>query len=155
MKGMEIILLPGNNFVVNENLARKYGYELSAFLGYLMSVDEANNGIKHNLPGNNFYANENISSKYGLDVAVLLGYLMFVDKTSEHIDDKLWFCQTLEEIEKRIGMKRRKQEKALKILEKLGIIEKKVMGIPAKRYFKINYEKANEVVLNIQEKERE
>ena len=47
VEGMELEYLQGKNYIVYENLARKMGLEAAAFLGYLISVDEENTGIKH------------------------------------------------------------------------------------------------------------
>lgn len=109
--------------------------------------------MKDYLPGNNSFFNDNIARKYGYEVASLLAHLMSVDKYFSHNGNGPWFYQTIEQIEKSIGMKRWKQEKALKKLEELGIIEKKIMGMPAKRYFKINYERAAEVAASNEELE--
>jgi len=152
---MELEYLQGKNYIVNENLAKKMGLEVAAFLGYLISVDEENTGIKHPLPGNYFYANANISEKYGLDVAAFLGYLMFIDKTSQHTDNEPWFCQTTEEIKERTGYKRWEQEKLLKKLEKLGVIKIKFSGSPQKRYISINYEKVKELSSDIVKQKKE
>jgi len=152
---MELEYLKGKNYIVYENLAKKMGLEAAAFLGYLISVDEENTGIKHPLPGNYFYANANIAMKYGLELAAFLGYLMFVDKTSEHIDNEPWFCQTIEEVKERTGYKKKEQEKLLKKLEKLGAIKTKFLGSPQKRYILINYEKVKELSSNIQKNKKE
>lgn len=103
------------------------------------------------LPGSNSFFSNNIAKKYGYEVASLLAYLMSADKFFSHNGHGPWFYQTIEEIEERFGMKRRKQEKTLKKLEELGVIEKKVMGMPAKRYFKINYERASELASSNEE----
>lgn len=97
------------------------------------------------LPGNNYILNENIMMKYGRDFAVLLACLMSADKLFGHNGNGPWFYQTVAEVEKRTGIKTKKQAELLRQMEELGIIERKLMGLPARRYFKINYERAIEL----------
>ena len=107
------------------------------------------------LHGANFFTNKNISKKYGLKLASFIGYLVDADESFDHKNGNSWFSLTIEEVEKNTGFKRREQETVLKQLEELGIIEKKVMGIPAKRYFKINYERVEELTSDMQENKKE
>jgi hypothetical protein len=97
------------------------------------------------LPGNNFIVDGVIAEKYGFELAVFLGYLIFLDWSFNGKDENRWFCQTIEEMEKRIGFKRWKQDKLLKQLEELGVIEKRTIGKPPKRHFKINYERVDKL----------
>lgn len=48
-----------------------------------------------------------------------------------------WIFKTIEEFELETGLTRRQQDRAIKTLLKLGLIEKKLMGIPAKRNFRL------------------
>ena len=57
-----------------------------------------------------------------------------------------WFFQTFKFLEELTGLSRRKQEKAINKLVEIGIIMKKNMGVPCKRYFKINMERLEEVL---------
>ena len=97
------------------------------------------------LQGNNFYVNENLVRKYGLEFAAFIGYLISADKFFSHNGNGPWFFQTIEEMEERTGLKKWKQEKYLKKAEELGIIERKLMDMPAKRYIRINYERLAEL----------
>lgn len=49
-----------------------------------------------------------------------------------------WFFLTQETVEERTCLTRKNQDTSIKILEKFGLIEKKIIGIPSKRYFRIN-----------------
>jgi hypothetical protein len=54
-----------------------------------------------------------------------------------------WFYFTQEEIERRTTMSRKQQDTALEILVSKGLIEKKVMGLPAKRFFRLKADEIN------------
>lgn len=54
-----------------------------------------------------------------------------------------WFYFTQEEIEKRTTLTRKQQDTALDLLVSNGLIDKKVMGLPAKRFFKLNADTIN------------
>lgn len=49
-----------------------------------------------------------------------------------------WIYKTIYEIRRETFLSRKEQETAVKICIKLGVIEKRIFGIPGKRYFKIN-----------------
>lgn len=51
-----------------------------------------------------------------------------------------WVYKTIEGCYLETGLKRSQQDKAIKILTQMKILEKKRMGLPPKRYFKINLE---------------
>ena len=57
-----------------------------------------------------------------------------------------WFFQTFKFLEELTGLSRRKQENAINKLVEIGIIMKKNMGVPCKRYFKINMERLEEIL---------
>jgi len=50
---------------------------------------------------------------------------------------KEFFSYTVEEMRNDTSLTRKSQENAIKILEKQGVIEKKLLRIPATRHFKI------------------
>lgn len=84
--------------------------------------------------------NRYIAQAVGLEAAVMLGEL-----ASEHqyhasrgqLEDG-YFYSTLDNIEEKTTLTRKKQDKAIKALTEKGIIDVKVKGCPPKRYFKIN-----------------
>ena len=57
-----------------------------------------------------------------------------------------WFFQTFKFLEELTGLSRRKQENAINKLVEIRIIMKKNMGVPCKRYFKINMERLEEIL---------
>ena len=61
-------------------------------------------------------------------------------------DDEGWFYQTIEKIGELTGIGRHKQDKIIKDLIELKILEQKNKGVPCKRYFKINYSMIEDLV---------
>lgn len=49
-----------------------------------------------------------------------------------------WFYYTHEAVEERTCLTRKNQDTAIEILEKSGLIEKRQIGVPAKRHFRLN-----------------
>lgn len=95
-----------------------------------------------NFLSNNSYViyNKVIARKYGIEVALMVGEL-----SAEYIYWKEnsglkngWFYTTAENIEKNTALSTYQQNKALKILQKVNVVEVKVMGLPAKRHIRIN-----------------
>ena len=84
----------------------------------------------------------------GVFLSELIDTYNFCSSQGTLVDHKAhgegWFYQTIEWIQDRIGATRREQETAIKKLTQMGIIEVKVFGVPAKRYFRINTAKVLE-----------
>ena len=95
--------------------------------------------------------NKNVIKAVGLEEALLLGELCseydYWIKREELQDG--YFFSTVENIEENTTLNDYKQRKALKSLQQLKIVDVKVKGLPAKRYFKINEEQLIKL-LNIQ-----
>lgn len=99
-------------------------------------------GIKKLLGSDAFFMlNKTLVKELGIDEALILATL--IDATE--IFEEEWFYQTTETIEGLTTLKRKRQDIAIKNLLDAGLIDKKVMGLPAKRYFKIN----TDLLLNI------
>lgn len=78
--------------------------------------------------------NKNLVSEIGIKAAYLLAVLdeeCFIQKTE-------WFPMTIAELEKESTLTRYEQDVEIGVLEKYGLIEKRVNGLPPKRYFKIS-----------------
>jgi len=93
--------------------------------------------VKDILGGNSFYMlNKKIVSGLGIESALMLAIV--VDATD--VFDNNWVYQTMETINKlSYGfLTRFKQDVAIKKLKEVGILEQKNMGMPRKRYFRIN-----------------
>lgn len=80
--------------------------------------------------------------KFGLEAAFLL--CNFAE--AENLSSDGWFYQTIETVQEKTTLSRRKQDNAIESLEKLGVLYSDVRGIPAKRYFKIDYEKISTIL---------
>ena len=72
------------------------------------------------------------------EAAIIMGVL--ADAVDMCIEDKEgWFYQTGDTLEKFSGLSRYKQDIAINELEEVGLLEKKTMGMPARRHFRLNY----------------
>ena len=93
------------------------------------------------LASNNFITfNRDLAKLVGLEAAIMLGELASEQSywmARDGLEDG-YFFSTLENIENKTTLSRKKQDKAIKMLKDKGIIQVKVRGCPAKRYFKIN-----------------
>jgi hypothetical protein len=78
--------------------------------------------------------NKDFAKSFGIECAILISDL--VDKNTYFNQE--WFFNTAENIENDTTLSRFQQDKAIKILIENGFIETKLMGIPAKKHFKIN-----------------
>lgn len=79
---------------------------------------------------------------FDLETAVLISELIdkdkFFEKRMEHYDG--WFYHLSKNIEKNTNLSQHKQSKCLRTLESFELIETKRQDLPAKQYFKINYD---------------
>lgn len=94
--------------------------------------------FKQLLMSSNYYTlNKQIVKSLGIESAFLLTIL--IEASDGLADDEGWFYQTIEKIGELTGIGRHKQDKIIKDLIELKILEQKNRGVPCKRYFKINY----------------
>lgn len=91
-----------------------------------------------------FVLNKEIVRKYGANCALLLSTLSEAESMFQEEDG--WFFQTIETIEEVTGLSRKTQALCIKSLLEDGIIEQKNVGLPRRRFFKINYEKVYKLV---------
>lgn len=95
--------------------------------------------MKHLLSSSAFLiVNKQLAKQVGLKGAVLLADL--ISKEEYFIANGMtdgWFFNTAKNIEEDTCLTSHQQRKAIKKLKDLGIIETKVIGIPAKQHFKI------------------
>ena len=95
--------------------------------------------MKHLLSSSAFLiVNKQLAKQVGLKGAVLLADL--ISKEEYFIANGMtdgWFFNTAKNIEEDTCLTSHQQRKAIKNLKELGIIETKVVGIPAKQHFKI------------------
>lgn len=96
------------------------------------------------IAGDNFIAvNKDLIRQYGLEGAVVIGelaseYNYWEDKNG--LTEDGFFYSTSENVERNTGLKEKRQREVVKMLEREGVIETALRGIPAKRHFKINEE---------------
>ena len=87
--------------------------------------------------------NKELAKQIGLHEVVLLADL--ISKEQYFIDNnqlnEAWFFNTAKNIQDDTTLTSHQQRKAIKNLKSLGIIETKLIGIPAKQHFKINENK--------------
>lgn len=94
--------------------------------------------IKQLLMSSNYWTlNKEVVRIFGIETAFLLTNLA----EAEHMmaDEAGWFYQTSDTLEEITGITRYKQDRAIEVLERHGVIKKEIRGVPAKRYFKLNY----------------
>ena len=95
--------------------------------------------MKHLLSSTAFIVlNKELARQVGLKEAVLLADL--ISKEEYFIANGMtdgWFFNTAKNIEQDTCLTTHQQSRAIKRLEDLGILETKVVGIPAKKHFKI------------------
>ena len=95
--------------------------------------------------------NKTIANMYGLEAAVILGELAseyeYWTKVKRMPKDG-YFFSTVENVEKNTTLSRKRQQMALKVLQDAGIVDVKLMGLPAKRHIKLNEEVLLKNLLN-------
>lgn len=90
---------------------------------------------------------------YHVDIAKALGSVnagLFVAQamywTGKGTDPNGWFYKTQDEWYEEIGMGRREQETARKIAKQKGVLEEERRGVPARLFYRINFERLIEVL---------
>lgn len=107
--------------------------------------------ILHLLASDNFITvNRTLIKMIGLEAAVLLGE--FASEASYWMDkegtENGFFYSTIENVEDRTSLSVYQQKQAINILTENGFIEVKRMGMPAKRYIKVNEDELEKVLTN-------
>ena len=106
--------------------------------------------FKQLLMSSNYYTlNKQIVKELGIESAFLLTIL--IEASDGLSDNEGWFYQTIEKIGELTGLGRHKQDKIIKELIDLKILEQKNKGVPCKRYFKVNYEMIKNLVFQNQQ----
>ena len=106
--------------------------------------------FKQLLMSSNYYTlNKQIVKELGIESAFLLTIL--IEASDGLADSEGWFYQTIEKIGELTGLGRHKQDKIIKELIDLKILEQNNKGVPCKRYFKVNYEMIENLVFQNQQ----
>jgi len=72
--------------------------------------------------------------------------------TGKGVNKQGWIFKTVKDFEKETGLSRSNQETAIKNLVSVGIIERKLAQVPAKRHFRVNMESLGKLVPQLMEK---
>jgi hypothetical protein len=84
-----------------------------------------------------------------VNAALLLSQLCY---WSDKGDMRNFFYKTIAEIEDETGLSRYEQNGALKLLVAKGFVSYELRGVPAKRYFSIQWEQIEKALLSIENK---
>jgi hypothetical protein len=82
--------------------------------------------------------NKNMVQMFGIESAMLLS--TFAEADSMLSDADGWFYQTTKTVEEITTLSRHKQDKCIRKLTDLGVLQQENKGMPMKRYFRIDYE---------------
>lgn len=102
--------------------------------------------------------NRDLIKELGLDEAVLLCELcneQYYWEMNNKLQKDGTFYSTVENIEKHIGLKKKKQLTLLNKLKKLNLVDVKYHDIPKKRYIKVNTSEIEEILNKYSEKRKE
>ena len=93
--------------------------------------------------------NKNLARNIGLEEAIVYSEILsryFYFKNRGEMEGE-WFYYKVEKMVEQTTINIKKQRKCITKLVELGLIDSKVRGVPAKRYFKVNEDEA--VLVNI------
>ena len=96
-----------------------------------------------------FVLNKQIVKAIGIEAGFLLTTL--IEASDGLANEDGWFYKTSPSLEEETGLSNHKQSKIIEELTKLGILEQENKGMPMKRYFRINFNKIEELVFKIQD----
>lgn len=91
-----------------------------------------------------FVLNKQIVKAIGIESGFLLTTL--IEASDGLANEDGWFYKTAPSLEEETGLSNHKQSKIIEELTKLGILEQENKGMPMKRYFRINFQKIEELV---------
>lgn len=106
--------------------------------------------VKQLLTSSNYWTlNKTVVKIFGIETAFLLTNLAEAETMMSGKEG--WFYQTSDTLESMTTLSRYKQDRCIEDLEKAGILKKDVRGMPAKRYFKLDYKVlSNKIANNLQ-----
>ena len=96
-----------------------------------------------------FVLNKQMVKVIGIEAGFLLTTL--IEASDGLANEDGWFYKTSPSLEEETGLSNHKQSKIIEELTKLGILEQENKGMPMKRYFRINFNKIEELVFKIQD----
>ncbi len=83
-----------------------------------------------------------------VNAAILLGQLLFWQGLGRYGD---WVYKTSKDMQEETGLTRSRQDKAISDCERLGLLEVRLHGIPAKRHFKVDIRRLTSLIYSLQE----
>lgn len=91
--------------------------------------------------GNTLYFNRLLAHSMGVHeniiyLSLLTKYYYYVSKKPDSVSDG-WFYCTIADLQESTAFSGKQQTKAINNLVNMGVLETKLQGVPAKRYFKI------------------
>lgn len=84
--------------------------------------------------------NKKLAHEVGIEGAIIYGELTRKEKwykDNDKIQEGGWFYVTEKDLEESTAIKRKGQDRGINALVKIGLIEKKLMGLPARRHFRL------------------
>ena len=96
--------------------------------------------------------NKNMVQLFGLESAMLLS--VFAEADSMLSDEDGWFYQTTKTVEEITTLSRHKQDKCIRKLIGLGVLQQANKGMPMKRHFRIDYEVLATLLADFQQTEQ-
>lgn len=97
------------------------------------------------LSSNYWVLNKEVVKLFGIETAFFLSNLAEAENLMS--DKNGWFYQTTDTVEKITTLSRHKQNECIKRLEKANILEKNVRGMPARRFFRIDYKALSNLIV--------
>lgn len=88
-----------------------------------------------------FMTNRNLIKNIGPMEALVIGYLASVHKyvkQNNMFEEDEYFYVTIDKMKEDLNISKNYQNSILTKLEEIGLLSKKLIGLPAKRYFRIN-----------------
>ena len=92
-------------------------------------------------PNNTLSVNRPLAHAIGVNAAIVFAALIAKQayyEENQMLDDSGFFYSTIEDLEESTALSRAQQDRALNVLVEEGLIEFRLKGTPAKRYFKIS-----------------
>lgn len=89
---------------------------------------------------------------FGVNEAILISQLLYWRGKGHRRDNS--FYKTHDELYLETGLSRDKQDRAIKVFKKLGVLETKNKGVPQKRHFYIDVDKLVLVIIELLETDK-
>ena len=78
------------------------------------------------------------------NAGILMSQLLYWHEKGKRPDG--WIFKTIEEMYQETGLTRDQQDTAIRLCKKLGVLETKLAGVPAKRHFRLNVQQLKVII---------